>query len=152
MKSKFLAGFIATLISLIVVVGIACFLALVLEVDASKNWFTTTAAFLTIGCWLGVYNWLKPKGSVQKDKYGFEIEPEIERIDDSAFKTAYLRTSKKGINAGIFIAIVGLPASIGIFLFADLSDGGVLAGAPGAYQLEIFVQDEQKAVVSVVKE
>ena len=129
MKTKFLAGFIATLVSLVVVVGIACFLALVLEVDASKNWFTTTAAFLTIGCWLGVYNWLKPKGPVQKDKYGFEIESEIERIDDSAFKTAYLRTSKKGIGAGIFIAIVGLPASIGIFLFADLTDGGVLAGA-----------------------
>lgn len=61
MKSKFLAGTIATLVALIVVVGIAIFLALVLEVDASKNWFTYTAAFITIATWMGVYSKLKPK-------------------------------------------------------------------------------------------
>lgn len=138
MKSKFLAGLIATLVSLVVVVGIACFLALVLEVDASKNWFTTTAAFLTIGCWVGVYGWLKPKGPVQRDKYGFEIPPEIEKIDDSAFKTAYLRTSKKAINGGIFIALVGLPAALGILMFADLTDGGVLAGCIIAFVLGLL--------------
>ena len=55
-----MAGFIATLIALIVVIGIAIFLALVLEIDASKNWFTYSAAFLTIATWLGVYNKLKP--------------------------------------------------------------------------------------------
>jgi len=61
MKTKFLAGTIATLVALVVVVGISIFLALVLEVDASKNWFTYTAAFLTIGTWVAVYNKLKPK-------------------------------------------------------------------------------------------
>ena len=67
MKSKFLAGFIATLIALVVVVGISIFLAVVLNIDPSKNWFTYTAAFLTIGTWLGVYNKLKPKESVNVD-------------------------------------------------------------------------------------
>ena len=61
MKTKFMAGLIATVVALVVVVGIAVFLALVLEVDASKNWFTYTAAFLTIGTWSGMYSWLKPK-------------------------------------------------------------------------------------------
>ena len=70
MKSKFLAGTIATLIALVVVVGIAIFLALVLEVDASKNWFTYTAAFLTIGTWVGVYNKLKPKEEEEEDNEG----------------------------------------------------------------------------------
>lgn len=61
MKTKFMAGFIATIVALVVVIGIAIFLALVLEIDASKNWFTYTAAFLTIATWLGVYNKLKPE-------------------------------------------------------------------------------------------
>jgi len=61
MKTKFMAGLIATLVALIVVVGIAIFLAVVLEIDASKNWFTYTAAALTIGTWSGMYSWLKPK-------------------------------------------------------------------------------------------
>lgn len=61
MKTKFMAGFIATIVALVVVIGLAVFLALVLEVDASKNWFTYSAAFATIGTWLGVYNKLKPK-------------------------------------------------------------------------------------------
>ncbi|MCB9224899.1 MAG: hypothetical protein R2780_02065 [Crocinitomicaceae bacterium] len=63
MKSKFMAGLIASLIALIFVVSISIFLALVLEIDASKNWFTYTAAFLTIAVWLAVYNKLKPKDS-----------------------------------------------------------------------------------------
>ena len=129
MKTKFLAGLIATFISLVVVIGISIFLALVLEIDASKNWFTTTAAFLTIGCWVGVYNWLKPKGPVQKDKYGFDIEPGIEKIDDTAFKTAYLKTSKKAFAGGVFITLFGLPAAIGILVFGDLTDRTVFIGS-----------------------
>ena len=70
MKSKFLAGTIATLIALIVVVGIAIFLAVVLEVDASKNWFTYTAAFLTIGTWVAVYNKLKPEEGDETNNEG----------------------------------------------------------------------------------
>ena len=65
MKTKFLAGFIATIVALVVVVGLAIFLAVVLDIDASKNWFTYTAAFLTIGTWTGMYKWLKPKDPPQ---------------------------------------------------------------------------------------
>ena len=68
LKSKFMAGTIATFIALIVVVGLAVFLAIVLDVEPTKNWFTTTAAFLTIGTWLGVYKWLKPKDRQAPDQ------------------------------------------------------------------------------------
>ena len=61
MKSKFLAGTIATLIALVFVTGLTVFLVLVIDVEPSKNWFTYTAAILTISVWLGIYSWLKPK-------------------------------------------------------------------------------------------
>jgi hypothetical protein len=128
MKTNFLAGLIATLISIFLVVGLALVLALVLEVDASKNWFTTTAAFLTIGCWLGVYKWLKPKGDVPLDQYGFEIETEVAKIDDSVFKTAYLKTSKKGFTVGVFLALFGLPSAICVLVFAGLTGGTSITG------------------------
>lgn len=128
MKTKFLAGLIATLIALVLVIGLSLFLAIVLEIDASKNWFTTTAAFLTIGSWLGVYKWLKPKGEVQRDKYGFVIDPEVEQIDNSTFKKAYLKTAQKGFAAGIFLVLFGLPAAICILIFAGLTDGTTITG------------------------
>lgn len=128
MKTKFLAGLIATLVSLVLVIGIAIVLALVLEVDPSKNRFTIMAAFLTIGCWLGIYQWLKPKGDVPRDKYGFEIKPEVEKIDDSTFKTAYLKTAKKGFAVGLIFVIIGLPSALCIVLFAGLTDGTTIAG------------------------
>lgn len=118
MKSKFLAGFIATIVSILVVVGLALFLTLVIEVDPSKNWFTITAAFLTIASWLGVYKWLKPKGDVEKDKYGFDIEPGVEQIDATVFKAAYLRTSKKAFRVGVFFAILTFPGVILILVIA----------------------------------
>ena len=61
MKTKFLAGLIASLISLVFVTGVAIFFVTVLDVDASKNVFTYGAAFATIAVWLGIYNKLKPK-------------------------------------------------------------------------------------------
>ena len=67
MKTKFMAGLVATLIALVFVVGISLFLVLVLDVDASKNWFTYTAAFLTIAVWTGIYSWLKPKDENQNN-------------------------------------------------------------------------------------
>lgn len=68
MKSKFLAGLVATIVALVFVIGIAIFLAVVLEIDASKNWFTYTAAFATIAVWSGMYSWLKPKDPNQTNK------------------------------------------------------------------------------------
>ena len=128
MKTKFLAGLIATLVSLVVVIGLSLFLALVLEINATKNWFTTTAAFVTIACWLGMYKWLKPKVDVQKDKYGFDIKPEVEKIDDTVFKTAYLKTAKKGFAAGVFLALIGVPGAVCLLVFAGLEDGTNIAG------------------------
>jgi hypothetical protein len=68
MKTKFLAGLVATLVALVFVIGISIFVVAVLDVDASKNWFTYTAAFLTIAIWLGIYNKLKPKGIPQEEE------------------------------------------------------------------------------------
>jgi hypothetical protein len=68
MKTKFLAGLIASLVALVFVIGISIFLVLVLDVDASKNWFTYTAAFLTIAVWLGIYGKLKPKTQDQENE------------------------------------------------------------------------------------
>lgn len=67
MKSALKAGAVATLIAVIFLVGISIFLVAVMEIDASKNAFTFTAAALTIGIWTGVYNWLKPKDDEQND-------------------------------------------------------------------------------------
>lgn len=75
MKSNFLAGLIATIIALVFVIGIAIFLVLVIDVDASENWFTYTAAGLTIAVWLGVYNKLKPKETTDSS---------VEEIDDDS--------------------------------------------------------------------
>lgn len=136
MKTNFLAGLIATIVSIVVVVGLSLFLALVLEIDASKNWFTVTAAFLTIGSWLGCYKWLKPKGPVQKDQYGFEIETEVEQIDDSAFKLAYLKTSKKAFIVGVVFMLMGIPGAICILLIAENPFSGEALG--GLITLLIF--------------
>ena len=70
MKTKFLAGLVATLVALVFVIGISLFLALVLEIDASKNWFTYTAAFATIAVWTGMYKWLKPKDQAAENQSG----------------------------------------------------------------------------------
>ena len=68
LKSKFLAGFLATLISLIFVGGLAVLLVLVFDVEPSKNAFTVAAAFLTIGVWSGTYKWLKPKDPQKEEE------------------------------------------------------------------------------------
>ena len=65
LKSKFLAGVIATLITLIFLVGITLLLVLVFDVEPSQNALTVGAALLTIGVWTGTYKWLKPKDSPQ---------------------------------------------------------------------------------------
>lgn len=136
MKSKFMAGFIATIISIVVVVGISIFLALVIEIDPSKNWFTVTAAFLTILSWLGVYKKLKPKGDVETDQYGFEIDPGVKEIDATVFKATYLRTSKKAFRVGVFFMLMGVIGVVLILIIAEEPFAGEALG--GLITLAVF--------------
>lgn len=125
MKTKFLAGLIATFVSLSVVIGISIFLALVLDVEPTKNWFTTTAAFLTIGSWAGVYSWLKPKAPLVLDERGRVVEPTINRIDSTTFKKAYLRNARIQRITGIFLSLFFLGGGICILLFSDDLSAGL---------------------------
>lgn len=59
MKSKFSAGLVATLVSLMVVTGIA--VGLVSFMGPSADRLVKIAAFAVIAVWLGLYGWLKPK-------------------------------------------------------------------------------------------
>ena len=118
MNSKFLAGLVATLVSIVVVVGLALFLSLVIEVSASKNWFTISAAFLTIGTWTGIYRWLKPTPPPPTTLDGELIEPIVQQIDDSQFKAAYLKQANLTKRVGIFLAITCLPGAICVLLFS----------------------------------
>ena len=73
MKSKFLAGVIATLITLVAVVGIA--IAMVsMGFDETSKPLIYGAAFAAIGIWTGVYKWLKPKDPPQ-DNNGDYVPP-----------------------------------------------------------------------------
>ena len=159
MKSKFLAGVIATIVSIVVVVGLALVLALVLDIEPTKNWFTTTAAFLTIGAWLGVYNWLKPKDSeaearAEAIKTAVEtgVTPNVPLIGVDDFKNAYLRTKKVGMRGGVVLAIIGIGGVVPIIAFAEpISSGGAIAGliilgllgALGLYVIKKTNQDKR---------
>lgn len=61
MKSKFLAGLIATLATLLFVVGAAVLMVTVFDMDASNRIMTSSLAFASIAIWMGIFNWLKPK-------------------------------------------------------------------------------------------
>jgi len=123
-KSKFVAGTLATLISLVVVIGLALFLALVLEIDASKNWFTTTAAFLTIGTWAGIYGWLRPKGPAKKRIDENSTEEEIQEhianlISIDEFKTIYMRHGSYLFKVGLFLGLPFLIGFVCVFIFSE---------------------------------
>ncbi|MFT5780331.1 MAG: hypothetical protein ACI837_003293 [Crocinitomicaceae bacterium] len=129
MKSKFLAGLIATFVSIIVVVCLALFLALVIDIDPKKNWFTYTAAFITISTWVGIYKWLKPKAAVELDNWGSPVHKKVKQIDHKVFKEAYARNPRILIRVGIFLAITCLPGSICLLIFPhDPSSAGVITG------------------------
>ena len=59
MKTKFLAGLIATLVSLVFTVGCAL-LMVYYELDSNKR-VPYIVAFTVIAVWMGMYKWLKPK-------------------------------------------------------------------------------------------
>jgi predicted metal-binding membrane protein len=60
MKTKFMAGLIATLASLLFTVGSALLMVLVFDMD-SDNKIVYAIAFGVIAIWAGLYKWLKPK-------------------------------------------------------------------------------------------
>lgn len=60
LKSKFLAGLVATLICFVLVVGAAIVMVVVFNMDESGN-MPKIIAFAAIAVWLGIYGWLKPK-------------------------------------------------------------------------------------------
>lgn len=64
MKSKFMAGLVATLISLVVVIAAAIFITEVIQPEKEDR-LIKIVAFATIAIWLGLYSWLKPKVKIE---------------------------------------------------------------------------------------
>jgi mannose/fructose/N-acetylgalactosamine-specific phosphotransferase system component IIC len=64
LKSKFLAGFVATVISLVIVVAAAIIVVEVVQPE-NEDRLIKIVAFAVIGIWLGLYSWLKPKVKVE---------------------------------------------------------------------------------------
>lgn len=60
MKSKFMAGLVASLICLVVVVGAAILVTEMTNGDSSDR-LIKIIAFGVIGIWVALYAWLKPK-------------------------------------------------------------------------------------------
>ena len=122
-KTKLFAGTVATLVALIVVIGLAIFLAVVMEIDAKKNWFTITAAFTTISVWIGIYKWLRPtepvKTKITKDSTAAEIAEHIANlISNEDFKNIYIRNAKSVLRMGFFFSLTCLPAVIAVLVFS----------------------------------
>jgi mannose/fructose/N-acetylgalactosamine-specific phosphotransferase system component IIC len=64
MKSKFMAGFVATIISLILVIAGAIFIVEVIQPE-NEDRLIKIVAFGVIGIWVAIYSWLKPKVKVE---------------------------------------------------------------------------------------
>jgi len=62
MKSKLKAGVVATLISLFVLVALAILMVAIFDTEPSDG-LTKIIAFAIIGIWIGLYTWLRPKGT-----------------------------------------------------------------------------------------
>ena len=67
MKSKFMAGLVATLISLVFVVIGAIVVSEFFQGRTADN-AIKGVAFSTIAVWLGLYAWLKPKDPKDNDQ------------------------------------------------------------------------------------
>lgn len=73
LKSKFLAGLIATVIALVAVTGLAILAVLVFNLTAENKILTYGGAALAIAIWGGVYSWLKPKGPEPQKKISIKM-------------------------------------------------------------------------------
>ncbi len=60
MKSKFMAGLVATVICLVLVVVAAIVMVSAFDTDPSDR-MTKVIAFAVIGIWVALFAWLKPK-------------------------------------------------------------------------------------------
>lgn len=86
MKSKFLAGLVATLVSLVFVIGAAIF-ATSLANPRWENGLVKLAAGLTILIWLGLYSWLKPKPvQTEADQNNNEVKAEEQNKDRNSYR------------------------------------------------------------------
>ena len=88
MKSKFQAGLVATLVCLVVVVGAAVALTAFLG-SGNERLLIKVVAFATIGIWLGIYGWLKPKqnpvSSEQREQPKTETTTEAPKRDRNSY-------------------------------------------------------------------
>lgn len=120
MKSKFLAGFIATLVTLVALIGMALFIALVLEVEPRKNAITYTAAFLTIGIWVGMYRLLKPKDGKEEDSDVLDQSKEKIHIGEEEFLAMYRKSPNKALLGGVIISGFFIPIGLALILTSNL--------------------------------
>ena len=66
LKSKFLAGLIASLVAIVVIVGLVILAVVVFDLGPENKILTYGSAALAIAIWGGIYSWLKPKDSAQE--------------------------------------------------------------------------------------
>lgn len=94
MKSKFMAGLVATIISLVVVIAAAIFITEVIQPEKEDR-LIKIVAFATIAIWLGLYSWLKPKAKIENqnqssatsesEQTNQEAAPREERKDRNSY-------------------------------------------------------------------
>lgn len=120
MKSKFLAGLIATLVTLIALVAMAVFLTLVLEVEPRKNALTYTAAFLTIAIWAGLYRLLKPKESLSEQNDVIDQGKPKLVVGEDEFLAMYRKSPNKALLGGIIISGFFIPIGLALLMTSNL--------------------------------
>ena len=95
MKSKLMAGVVATLISLVVLIGLAILIVAVFDTEPTDG-MTKIAAFLIIGIWAGIYMWLRPKGTPTfLEKLENKTKEKQKQIEEAK---AYAEAKKSGTN------------------------------------------------------
>ena len=60
MKTKFMAGLVASLVTFALIVTVAIAMVLLFDMDAESR-LTYVIAFIAIAIWTTLYRWLKPK-------------------------------------------------------------------------------------------
>lgn len=94
MKTKFLAGLVASLICLIIVVGAAILMTTYLSSETSDR-VVKIVAFGAIAIWLGLYSWFKPKAKVENQNqvnqtgHGQQTSQEIVQSEEDRNRNSY---------------------------------------------------------------
>jgi len=96
MKSKLKAGVVATLISLFVLVALAILMVAIFDTEPSDG-LTKIIAFAIIGIWIGLYTWLRPKGTptiLEKlEKKISDKEVQVKEVKEAKAKAEVEKTS-----------------------------------------------------------